>query len=1853
MAFAMSEEERKRQALANYALQQGNINLRVKDIPKAPGVTVTDQPQRYSVKVGPSMQVEPIKVSTPYSVRNFLSSQPQSKPKNIFQGAVDFTLGKNQPNDNRSAVGKILDQLNTLDNGKSFRQNTPTSSDSLLTQYRKQATGPILAMPLRSARTAVGLAQGASGIYDLATPGKGTNRLSQNLDKAAKKLDQTATEVGGKTAYNVLGPAQEIALYAASGGTLAGAKAASTAGKTGVFAKIGNILNKIDKPAAKLAGKGKIGKAVSGGIVTPEALPDIAGTVKYIGEDASKGKEITPERLLVDATTGVLGGIAGSAVNNSLERIFRKEIIDKFVKETDAKKIEDVIRKNNVGVPENDIQIVSENIAKSTNPEEIKNILSGSLSKNAVPEQAATTPQTQDITDTVVTELSKTKTPQEVTDAVDALFPTLPKEEKINLTNKIAQTQDVNQIKQLVEEAKARETQLKETVQVNTPEQVATTQAEQTQQAMEQAVPAPKPAPESTQAPIIQEPTTTAPDGVQGATAADNVPGAAPVEKTPLEQVSDMPIEPDLTAPVPQSFGEMLGEKAGKFWQRFKEQVYDPLSPWQRAEDARNRALGVKMKNADASRSFTHLLNQIVVSDQNTLRNLTAKQPTGQSVADVFAKYPDDTIRDGVESNEFILYLQARFFGEIYEKSGGKVWKGRDYSPDQAQRYIADFEAQNPTARQDADTLKSWADSKVDAKVASREITPEHGENIKNAYTVFTPLDQAKDPDLVSATISGGRGGVGTERIAQNLTEEAGDYDTSWKSVFNRERRYNSETAENNLTLELDRSVREGSLTKEADDVYIVVDPEKQAQRAEVMSRMDALRAKIEVAKKGRGKLATQKRLSKKDLEQAQTEAAELARQYYITQAVDAAGVGFAKKMGRAELLDMFEVLTSANEVKAKRIINKLEKRGGEYKRLSEQLRTTREDIAIMRAEASGDWRLAAQLNEKKPKFDNVVPYYKDGFKGYMHISADMARVRNEMKQMADNSTASKVVQGIANAQKWLFTGAGAPIFKLVINPIRSQVQAYTLAPGLSAFGARPIGQGIKTVFSKKTSDAYMQRLMDYGFSPEVSTKTSFQQSRGVKQVASMSSKSERAKYLGKHWGELFNVLNSGMAKLDNSARIQVAKGVELRMRRRHPDWTEDQIMSAAAKAGNDILGNFNRVSKLARSVEPLLLYSGATQSGYRQMMRTFRERPIETGLKVMSLVGAVTGSTMFMLGMGDDDYIETMKEYYDQKIASGNTAELDSNLIIGIPGVVDYDEKTNTWKGIVKIPLPPDYKPLVRASWKTAYEAVVNKKFDPAMIGRELANFGTADQASNIRNPKTGMLLPSSPVGTFARIALGQDPRTGKQLETEYEKTQPRTERYNKYTSDLAKNLSKVTNGAFTPKMIDAILSQSGYFGSKLKSIEEGEAMSTLQSVVNDFTSKVYGSKGFSEKQQEGKEFATKMDELYRKYGFNENEYNLAKTLYPTKKDKDGKDIKPKGYYVSSNRAGILANSLMSGDTDLWEFAKDVSKINREPGDPVDPLYELDNDKAQQILALMAQPNPQNLDNKVIRKQNPWIKDFYTKRAEFFDKIIEKQKTNYEKDVDAGLMTQDELAEIQGNAGKDFMGVTIPKMSPKVKALQAKYDELKKGDDATARFEFMKDNPELQQYYDDKNDYDRFKRTVMRLPLLDEYPKASPKVQAIQDEYNALPKNDGPISKYTGKATSPSRSAWFKANPAKAALLTEQWYKQNLFDLQGAAALAAYEGEALDEDAFDDIKKIAEYRDKLASGTNGYGGYSKFGYNFAPKEAVFKVSNLLGGIQPGDIKQSSIVKTTPNKVKFKAQKPSGKSRTTKRLRLQ
>lgn len=2066
----MTEEE-KRRRLQAYALQNFTGQLKVQDTPQAPKVTVAaPQPQQQIRQAQPTQfRAE---VTTPYRKENFVANQPQPQTGAMSflgrntQPIVKSVLGTNQQGDNRNFLSKAWDQVNQMDSGRSFRQNTPTTKDSGLTQYGKAVMGPLAGVQLRGFRTIGGAAEGASGLVDWVTPGTGTSRVTQGISKFNANLDKTAKDVGGSGAYNITAVPSEVASF------FVPSKAIATGAS--YIPKAAKLISTVDKGLNKFGSKfGKVGKAITGTFRPTEIGTEAAITGKYIGEDVSKGKEITPQRVLTDITTGV-GGDSIVRVINSLRRLKIKNV-DDLALEKDAGKIEEAIIRDAPEIPADKAKDISIKLAEADTPEKVTGVLAAAKTDlatptaQAVPTQTPDVPPTQAIQPEVIKNLTVNKTPEQVKVAVKALYPKLDDVSLEAVSQRIAKSTNDKEVEQTLLEASRRS----ENVTTAVDNAVAPKVPEQT---LEQAV-EPQTAPQTIQTPEAPITQTTQPN-IPGATTADNVPNTAPIEKTPVEQAvpeaaavdatkydnptkyldarlrqikdksqqlkdylriyklgsteagqnspeytklvdeyktkygdteapevtqimddfnaSRQPV--DVTAdPVKQSFLSRVSEKGKDLWQKTKEQVYDPWIEWDKISNKITKNMGLKRKDADPLFNLPDLINKRVTVSQVADRVLLAKNNTGQSVAEVFAKYPDVDVAKGLQDNAFVRYLHARFFLEIYEKSGGKIWKGQGYTPDDAARSVADFEAQNPTARLDADTIKAWQDNWVDYKAASgKEMTAEHANNLKNAYSVYVPLERAPTPDLISPTFSGGRGGVGTEKIAQNITEVAGNYDTSLASIKNRNLRYAQESTDNDILLALDEANRKKYIGED-DDVYIAIDPEKVEQREAVVSRLEETRAKIDELKKQRNKANRQTKNAKAKLKQAEASAKNIVRsekqkeyaktveklragidkakvklkvqkaklglpqyrtQQAETKAVTAArnellktvsdpdakaviskmtkddlidvfqamaddapiqagvwgrlkklnvtrkqynklvdditgqrqailiakqqlsdfvgdnkNIGAIGKMSDDEIIDALDIISSKDVKSAEDASERLRAKGGFYKELSDQLQATRDELDIKKAEAAGDWAEAARLNQVKPQYENLVPYYKNGYKGYMHVNKNMASEMNSMRTAANPNIVEKVARGISNAQKWVFTGGGAPVFRMVTNPIRNVTHMAVLGRGLSAFGAKPMAAGAKSVFTAAEKDAYTQRLVDYGLRLELATKTPTARNTGVKELASRTSKTGRLKYLAKNPGELYRTLNSGLAKLDNAARIQVAKGAELNARRRHPDWSEDQIMSFAASEGNNVLGNFNRVSRLARDAEVVNNYSGATQTGFRQLMKTFRERPIETGAKVVSLVGSVAGITGYMLaGAGlSDDYKETMKEYYDQQIASGNTNELDSNIIIGIPGKVKYDEATNTWTGIIKKPLPPDYKPLIRASWRTAYDVVSNKTFNPALIGKELANFATADQASNIKDPKTGVWLPNSPIFDVGRIVMGQDPTTGKPLTTEQEKYAPRTEQYNKYTSDLAKFFSKATNGALTPIQINAIFSQSGYFGTKLKSVEtEAEKnMGILESVAKDFTSKVYGSRGFGEKQQEGKEFATRMDELYKKYNFDENEFNKSKVLYPVKKDKDGKDIKPKGYYVGATKAGILADSLSTGDTDLWEFAKEVSKINREPGDPVDPLYELDNNQAQQVLALMAQPNPQNMDNKIIRKQNPWIKDFYTKRAEFFDKIIERQKTNYEKDVEMGLMSEDELAEIKSNVGKDWLGVTVPKMTPEVKTLQAQYDELKKGEDAGARFQFMKDNPDLQQYYDDKNEYDRFKRTAMRLPLLDEYPKASPKVQSIQDEYNAIPKGNGPVSKYTGQPTSPDRSAWFKANPEKAALLTEQWYKQNLFDLQGAAALATYEGESLDEDAFSDMKKITEYRDKLDGGTgsSGYSGYSKFGYSksskkgsksgssgsdTAEKPARTYAAQLLSGL-PTDFTKTPNIDTTPKKVKFKVKTPSGKGRNYKRIRLQ
>lgn len=166
--------------------------------------------------------------------------------------------------------------------------------------------------PGRSAlRVGTGAGQGASGLYDLATPGVGTNRFSQGLDKVAKKIDEDAQKAGLSGYYKTGNVAGEALITMIPGAALAKSKGGEA------------VLSKIP---------GKYSGAIAEDFV--EGLPF---TIKQTGQKSSKGEDVSAKQLAIDAGTGA----ASAGLLKGLGSGFSK-VLNKFKGADNA--IEDVAR---------------------------------------------------------------------------------------------------------------------------------------------------------------------------------------------------------------------------------------------------------------------------------------------------------------------------------------------------------------------------------------------------------------------------------------------------------------------------------------------------------------------------------------------------------------------------------------------------------------------------------------------------------------------------------------------------------------------------------------------------------------------------------------------------------------------------------------------------------------------------------------------------------------------------------------------------------------------------------------------------------------------------------------------------------------------------------------------------------------------------------------------------------------------------------------------------------------------------------------------------------------------------------------------------------------------------------------------------------------------------------------------------------------------------------------------------------------------------------------------------------------------------------------------------------------------
>lgn len=200
-------------------------------------------------------------------------------------------------------------------------------------------------------RVGTGFGQSASGLYDLATPGKGTNRFSQVLDKVAKKIDKDAADAGVSGYYK-----------------------AGNVGLEGLATIIPGTALAKTKLGEEAVAKGTTQFGKYGGAITEDFIESLPFTIKQTGQKSSKGEDVSAKQLAIDAGTGALSAGILKGLGTGFSKVLNKfkgadnvvEDVARVVESEDAPSIPGQLKKTVQEAEETPTVTVADGV-KSTN----------------------------------------------------------------------------------------------------------------------------------------------------------------------------------------------------------------------------------------------------------------------------------------------------------------------------------------------------------------------------------------------------------------------------------------------------------------------------------------------------------------------------------------------------------------------------------------------------------------------------------------------------------------------------------------------------------------------------------------------------------------------------------------------------------------------------------------------------------------------------------------------------------------------------------------------------------------------------------------------------------------------------------------------------------------------------------------------------------------------------------------------------------------------------------------------------------------------------------------------------------------------------------------------------------------------------------------------------------------------------------------------------------------------------------------------------------------------------------------------------------------------------------------------
>lgn len=1572
-----------------------------------------------------------------------------------------------------------------------------------------------------------------------------------SLERGSKSFIQDPTKT--KT---MVGTGAELGSYAIGGPTIKGVYQGLKLGA---------------KPAIKAVTSYVAPQAVAGGLGG-------AGNVLAQRPNASV-KEI--------ATQGTVGAVAGPALGIGLgssaygvSRFLGRTNIENLAKTSNTNQIKNVITKElGENTPIN-IDEVATKVSKAKTPQGVAKAIDET---SQLPQTRPVQPTAQPVTplnDDVVQGVAQSNNVNEIKSVVDALLPNTDDATRTNIAISLTRVTDPTEVRRQLDEAIANEQRLSETIQEaaspRTPEQTIEQAVEESQAPI-----APQALPGARQGIPEPETTTTAPEGVQGVAEPVEVPGAAPVEQAPvapeLEPTSDIIRNISETN---QATKDLYKVSRGREFVNFLKRNWDPRFLPREMDSELSKKLGREINPSESL--------ETAVKFSQRYEGLAEDYRLNHPFSGVIQKYGRGTQQE-VDFNTYRIFKH-----DLERRLDGRK-PITELSKEQLQQSVNDLEAMYPGILEDlkitSNYVRGLQEEAVNgdyAFVSKADFDKVSTKKDGSKYEFYTPIDRIMPENVQRPEINASNiGSISRDKVLQKMEKTGNDVEQTFDAIdrytnivfrqIGQSRvaqtlKYHADNlvgnVETKLTPEQDIAIKKAQQTiKDLNDVS------KSLKLDQTKTKMRVGFAKKEMNEARRASVNRAREILRESLKPYRPNDVNEAR------AVDDARAAIAS-MSDDDLIDVL-ALSAEPDIKktpnVQRIFNKLNKKSTAYGELVDRLNWSRLDAESIANAKKGVREDIAELGvDPLTGLQVVRGLTPDGGRFVVEVSPELGRLLGGI-DAGKFKGAIKFGRSFTNVIRFFLTGPGNPPFL-----ITSAIWNTIMAPLVSKRGFKIYNpKNIKTVLGTLSSKNDFQRLLnrenviryasDYH---KISTDKTIEAIAANKDLATKMA--FYAPFKPSNIKRDVAALNSAFGKVDQIYRTAAAKAEYDFVLKKTGSEREARI--AAGDAYDNVLPDFGNVSTLVKLIDAYVPYVGAGVAGTRTFLRSIVQQPKKNG----SIISGIGLATLGILAYNESH--DAGRDFYEDMKKVGKEYELENNVFWVSPGA-KKDEKTGEWTGVYRWKVPPELRPLVSSANATIFgEGVPVKAYARAVFDT------ITGQAFN--NPR----LPIAEVGSS--LLSGVDTRTGQPVR------------------DPNVDVLSIEGAR---QSLNYLARQLGLAGKMLNA----ETLQEAQKAFTDsFKRLFYGAKGSTP----GNIYYQSVNESLDKNKLNSNQLNVFKgTLFPTNKDLSGEDISEKGFWNPQARAAAILEDLNTSNGALWQATKDVYLNQKAKGREIDPFYELPDDRARVVLTLMAVTD--DLQKDKISKDNPWLKDFNANRSAYYDKVFGDTER------------------------KDYLGVTVPKAS---KDVAAKLDAMKALDPA-GRAQLINENDDVQEFLNQNENYQRFKREIMGLPQLDRYPKASPEVQILLDEYNGLPKGNGPISRFTGKATSPDRSAWIKANPEKWAKITEQWYKQNIYTLQGDAGMARFEGETLDESALENIQRIADF----AGGGQSGGGFARFGggggrAGGGAKETAGErigISTLLGGIQPEQIKLPTIITPAQQRARFKVKLPS--SSKPRRIRLQ